>query len=54
MYADAVVRYSAGVVNWTKEDLDNLDRRTMRLTTMHSAYHPKAVSSACKRWKKPY
>ena len=54
MYAVAVVRYLAGVVNWTKEDLDNLDRRTRKLMTMHSAYHPKAVSSACKRWKRPY
>ena len=29
-------------MNWTKEDLDNLDRRTRKRMTMHNAHHPKA------------
>ena len=42
IYSVAVLRYSAGIVNWTKEDLDNLDRSTRKLMTMHNAHHPKA------------
>ena len=48
MYAVVVVRYSAGFVNWTKEDLDNLDQRIRKLMTMHSAYHPKAYPPRAK------
>ena len=29
-------------MNWTKEDLDNLDRRTRKPMTMHNVHHPKA------------
>jgi len=40
MYAVAVVRYSAGIVNWTKEDLVNLDRRTRKLMTFNAQHPP--------------
>ena len=40
MYAVAVIRYSAGIVNWTKEDLDNLDRRTWKLMTITALCPP--------------
>ena len=40
MYAVAVVRYSAGIVNWTKGDLDNLDQRTRTLMTINAQCPP--------------
>ena len=41
-WAVAVVRYSAGIVNWTKDEIDLLDRKTRKTLTMHGALHPKA------------
>ncbi len=38
----SLVRYSAGIVEWTKEDLDATDRRTRQLMTMLGMLHPRA------------
>ena len=40
MYTVPVVRYSAGIVNWTKEDLDNFDQRTRKLMTINAQCCP--------------
>ena len=40
--AVAVIRYGAGIIKWTKEELRNNDRRTRKLTNMNRALHPKA------------
>ena len=37
--ADSVVRYGAGIIKWTKEELEKLDRRTRKLLTIHRAFH---------------
>uniref|UniRef100_A0A2H6N264 Reverse transcriptase domain-containing protein n=1 Tax=Micrurus carvalhoi TaxID=3147026 RepID=A0A2H6N264_9SAUR len=34
-WAVPVIRYMAGIVNWTQSDLDILDRKTRKLMTMH-------------------
>ena len=34
-WAVGVVRYSAGIVEWTKEELANMDRKTRKIMTMH-------------------
>ena len=39
--AVAVVRYGAGIIKWTKLELEELDRKTRKLTTIYGAYHPK-------------
>ena len=39
--AVAVIKYSAGVIKWTKEELQNLDRKTRELLTIYWAFHPR-------------
>ena len=38
-YAVPVIRYSAGVVEWTKIEQQNLDRKTRKLLTLNGALH---------------
>jgi hypothetical protein len=35
------LRYSFGIINWHQE-LQNLDRKTRKLQTIHGQHHPKA------------
>jgi len=37
-----VLRYSFGIVNWHQEELQNLDRKTRKVLTIHGQHHPKA------------
>ena len=37
-----VLRYSFGIVKWHQEELQNLDRKTRKLLTIHGQRHPKA------------
>jgi len=41
-WAVPVLRYSFGIVNWHQEELQNLDRKTRKLLTIHGQHHPKA------------
>ena len=41
-WAVPVVRYSGGIFEWTKEDLENIDRKTRKLMTINKALHPRA------------
>ena len=34
-------RYSAAFIDWKKEEVSKIDRRTPKLLTMHKAHHPK-------------
>ena len=38
----SLMRYSAGIVEWTKADLDVTDRKTRKLMTMHGMLHPRS------------
>src|SRR5829696_4157364 len=38
-WAIPVVRYTAGVVDWTVNDLKDADRKTRKIMTMHNAFH---------------
>ena len=38
-WAVAVVRYGAGIVEWTKEELANLDRKMRKIMSMNSGLH---------------
>ena len=40
--AVAVVRYSAVVVHWRKDELQEIDRKTRKLLTMYRTYHPQS------------
>lgn len=41
-WAISLLRYSAAFLDWTKEEVQDLDRRTRKLMTMHKALHPKS------------
>ena len=41
-WAVSVVRYSAGVLNWTKKELKGMDVRTRKLLTMFGVFHMKS------------
>ena len=36
------MRYGAGIVKWTKAELEKLDRQTRKIMTMNGALHPKS------------
>ena len=40
--AVAVIRYNAGLITWTKDELRSIDWKTMKKLTMHRALHPQA------------
>ena len=42
IWAVAVMRYGAGIVKWTKAELEKLDRQTRKIMTMNGALHPKS------------
>ena len=41
-WAIPVLRYSAAFINWTKTELQWMDRRTRKLLTMHNGLHPRS------------
>ena len=36
------MRYGAGIINWTKDELHEMDRKTRKLLTIYRALHPQA------------
>ena len=38
----AVIEYSAGVVHWRKDELQEIDRKTRKLLTIYRTYHPQS------------
>ena len=41
-WAVAVLRYSGGILDWTQEELEVMDRKTRKLMTINRALHPRA------------
>ena len=41
-WAVAILRYSAGVVEWKTDELKVLDRKTRKMMTLYGALHPKS------------
>ena len=41
-YAIPVLRYSAGIINWTQSDLDEIDHKARKLMTIYGGLHPKS------------
>ena len=39
-WAVSVMRYGAGIINWTKGQLETLDRKTRKLLTVYGMFHP--------------
>ena len=38
--AVSIVRYGAGIIDWTKAELQHMDRKTRKLMTIYRALHP--------------
>ena len=41
-WAFHALRYGAGIIRWTKEELNTLDRMTRKVLTTNGAFHPKS------------
>ena len=41
-WAIALFRYGAGIINWRKDELEKLDRKTRKILTLYGAHHPKS------------
>jgi hypothetical protein len=41
-YATPVIRYTAGIISWPKEEIKKLDIQTRKIFTLHGAFHPKS------------
>ena len=41
-WAVALIRYGACVLDWTKEEIDEIDRKTQKMLTIYGAFHPKS------------
>ena len=41
-WAVGVVRYSAGIVDWTMEEIANMDRRTRKILEMNGCLHTRS------------
>ncbi|PNF23741.1 hypothetical protein B7P43_G17247 [Cryptotermes secundus] len=37
-----VLRYSFGIINWHKEEIQKLDRKTRKILTTYGQHHPRA------------
>jgi len=42
-----VLRYSFGIINWHKDELQKLDRKTRKLLTIHGQHQPKQMLITC-------
>ena len=40
--AVSLIRYGAGILNWTKDEVRNMDRKTRKLLTTYRTLHPQA------------
>ena len=38
----SIVRYGAGILKWTKDELNVMDRKTQKIITMNRMYHPQS------------
>jgi len=43
------VHYTAGIINWRKDELEAMDRKTRKMMTIYNSLHPRADEKA---WQK--
>ena len=36
-----VMRYTGGIIDWTKEELQDIDRKTRKIMTLNRCLHPR-------------
>ena len=49
--AVSIIRYGAGIINWTQEELKCIDKKSRRMLTMYRSMHPRADIDSL-YWKK--
>ena len=40
--AISLIRYGAGIIEWRKDELESIDRRTRKLMSMNKEFHPRS------------
>jgi len=40
-WAVSLVHYTAGIINWRKDELEGMDRKTRKMMTIYSSLHPR-------------
>ena len=46
-WAVGIIRYGAGVLDWTKEELKSIGIKTRKLITMNCSLHPRGMLVEC-------
>ena len=47
-----MMRYSGGIIDWTKVGLQNMDRKTRKIMTLNRCLHPRSsVARLYMKWK---
>ena len=41
-WAIPLIRYGAGIIDWTKNEIDEIDRKTRKMLNMYGGLHPKS------------
>ena len=44
-WAVLLLRFGVGMIEWTKEDLQKMDRKTRKVMTMNKEFHPKSYTA---------
>ena len=51
-WAIGVMKYSAGIIVWTKEELQDIYRKTRKIMTLNRCLHPRSsVARLYMKWK---
>ena len=46
------MRYSGGIIDWTKEELQDMGRKTRKIMTLNKCLHPRSsVARLYMKWK---
>lgn len=44
IWAVPIIHYTAGIIDWTQMELDNLDQKTRKLMIMHQPFYTQKVT----------
>jgi hypothetical protein len=50
--AVSIIRYGAGLIEWTKEELRGMDRKTRKILTIYKCFHPRNDVDRLYNWKR--
>ena len=51
-WAIGVMRYSGGIIDWTKEEFQDMDRKIRKIMTLNRCLHPRSsVARLYMKWK---